>query len=89
MNYTTYQVAVPNWAISTLITWDYDNMHRNDDLTRDQAQDLNDWLRRINPHMLGFVLHDPEEHDQPNVPMIPAFGDICDCTLCYFTIYHK
>ena len=88
MKRTTYLVAIPNWALAALITWDY-GQNVYDDLTREQSKQLNDWIARINPNGYGFICHDPEEGDQPNCPVIPAFGDICDSTVCYFTVYHE
>lgn len=87
MNRTTYLVAVPNWAVPTLVTFAY-RCGRYPGLTGEQSKQLNDWLSQIDPNDCGFIMHDPEEGDQPNTPVIPSFGGICAATVCYISIYH-
>lgn len=81
----TYLVALPFWALDTLINWDY-RKGRYPNLTREQSRELNEWLERVDPNGLGFICHVPEDYEQPNCPMIPAFGAVCDSALCYFSV---
>lgn len=87
MNRTTYLVAIPIWALDTLINWDY-GKGRYPHLTTAQSKCLNEWIERLGANEYGFICHVPEEHDQPNLPLIPAFGELCESALCYFTIYN-
>jgi hypothetical protein len=87
MNRTTYLVAIPNWALATLVSFDY-RRGRYPGLTNEQSCQLNDWLMAIDPNDCGFILHDPEEGDQSNAPVIPCFGGLCPATICYISIYH-
>lgn len=85
---TTYLVAIPLWALDALINIGY-RMGRYPNMTKEQSKALNDWLDKVDKENgRGFICHVPEDEDQPNTPMIPAFGEICDCALCYFTILH-
>lgn len=83
----TYLVAIPNWALDTLINWDY-RKGKYPHLTKEQSSILNEWLELMDKG-IGFICHEPNEYDQPNVPMLPAFGEVCDTTLCYFSILNE
>ena len=87
MKRTTYLVALPSWAVPVLVTWEY-RKGRYHELTREQSKQLNDWLSEVDPNDYGFILHDPDEGDQPNAPVIPAFGGLVDSIVCYISIYH-
>lgn len=80
----TYLAAIPVWALDTLINWDY-GKGRYPHLTREQSHVLNEWLERIDA-CEGFICHEPNEYDQPDTPMLPAFGDVCETAVCYFSI---
>lgn len=87
MNRTTYLVALPIWALDTLIHFPY-RRNKYDGLTREQSKQLNDWLNMIDPNDYGFICHVPEDCDQSNTPVIPAFGGLTPSVICYFSIYH-
>lgn len=87
MTTTTYLVALPEWAVPVLVTWDYGKgIYQG--LTGEQSKQLNKWLETIDPDGYGFICHEPEEGDQKNTPIIPAFGGLAPAVMCYITIYH-
>lgn len=87
MNRTTYLVALPIWALDTLIHFPY-RRNKYNGLTHEQSKQLNEWLDLIDPNDYGFICHVPEEDDQPNTSVIPTFGGLTPSAICYFSIYH-
>lgn len=87
LNRTTYLVALPIWALDTLINFPYrKKIYKG--LTREQSRQMNDFINEVDPNGYGFICHVPEEEDQPNTSVIPAFGGLTPSAICYFSIYH-
>lgn len=79
MNTQTLLACIPDRALNALINGYFD------DLTAEQAKQMNDWTSRIAPN--GFICGEPNEWDQPGSPMIPSFGPIAPAVVVWFTIF--
>lgn len=79
MNTQTFLACIPDWALNALINGYFD------DLTAEQANQVNDWTDLIAPN--GFICGEPNEWDQPDSPMIPSFGPIAPAVVVWFTIF--